>query len=243
VENLDDASNVQQVTLPLVLRVTREKAADVRRSNDRVFKMFVFALFTALIISVVLAMVLIAEDEATRLIILGIAAAIGVVDFFLIKLIKKQRQNALLMLASDGATVLVVDQYGITIGDRVIPRERITAVIYRLMPASGNTSRPVTRSYEAVIGLDQISALRPGGLAITPRAGSGGEAGSVSFPFKHFLTNDDLPPFLAAAQQISRGYFPVTEISQGGWDAMQRDLGQTRDQIKRTAHRHSVVDR
>src|SRR5690625_7921686 len=87
-------------------------------------------------------MVLIAEDEATRLIILGIAAAIGVVDFFLIKLIKKQRQNALLMLASDGATVLVVDQYGITIGDRVIPRERITAVIYRLMPASGNTSRP-----------------------------------------------------------------------------------------------------
>ncbi len=242
-ENLGDAFNMQQVTLPLVVRVTREKAAEVRRSSERVFKMLVFALFMALIIIVVLALVLIADDGTTRLIILGIAAVVGVVDFFFIKLVKKQRQNALLMLASDGATVLVVDQYGITIGDRVIPRERITAVIYRLMPASSHTPRPVTRSYEAVIGLDQISALRPGGPAITPRPGSGGEAGSVRFPFTHFLTNDDLPPFVAAVQQISRGYFPVTEISQGGWDAMQRDLGQTRDQIKRTAQRHSVAGR
>src|SRR5690625_2684198 len=93
---------MQQVTLPLVVRVTREKSSEMRRSNERVFKMLVFALFMALIIIVVLALVLIADDGTTRLIILGIAAVVGVVDFFFIKLVKKQRQNALLMLASDG---------------------------------------------------------------------------------------------------------------------------------------------
>ena len=174
---------------------------------------------------------------ATRLIILGIAAVIGVIDIFLIKFLKKQRQNALSMLASDGATVLVVDQYGVTIGDRIIPRERITAVIYSPLPIESSTTRPEARTYEAVIGIDQISTLRPGGPFITPRTGTGRETGSVQFPFSHFLSRDDLPPFLAAVRQMSRDYFPVTEISQGGWPAMQRELGQTRDDIKKAAQR------
>ncbi|HLS03571.1 MAG TPA: hypothetical protein VK030_02310 [Actinomycetales bacterium] len=57
----------------------------------------------------------------------------------------------------------------------------------------------------------------------------------MQFPFSHFLSRDDLPSFLAAVRQISRDYFPVTEISQGGWPAMQRELGQTRDDIKKVA--------
>lgn len=212
------------------------------RGSDRVFNMIGFAVFSGLLMAVVMIWVLFADDMTMRLAVLGVAAVIAVFDIFLIKFLKKQRQGDLSMLASDGATVLVVDQYGVNVGDAVIPRERITAVIYRALPAEGHAARPEARTYEAVIGLDQISTLRSGGPAITPRPGSGGEAGSLRFPFSHFLSRENLAPFLDAVRQISRDFFPVTEIAPGAWSAMQRELGESRADIKAAAQRHRARD-
>lgn len=245
-ENITENQTPQNVALPLVLSTTREDAEAASQGSARVIKLIGFAMFSVIVIGLIIALVFVAKDTQTRLIVIGFAAAIAAADFYLITIFKKQRENNRALLASDGATVLVVDQYGIRVGDKALPRERITAVVYRRVVAQETSSlNNGAPAYEIAIGLDQVSTLSPDGLAVRPRSAgttgleSGHDAGSLAFNFTQHLSHTDLPRFLAAAEQVSAGGFPVGEINNAFWVRIQAEFGASREHIKNAATKYA----
>ena len=234
VENLEENQPSSQVTLPLVLRTTREKAEQVVKGAARIPAIMAFALFSGTITAAVVAIIVVAKDAKTTLLIAGLAIMALIVDLFLVTFVKKRSAATAATLSSDGATIFVVDQHGIKVGDKVLPRERITAVVYRRIRPEHSGAQTREDIHHMDIGLDQISSILPGGIEITPRPGTGNEAGSIGFTFNQFLSAEELPAFLNAVNQISQGFFPVAEINNAHWLRVRKTVGASRDEIKQS---------
>lgn len=218
---------------PLVLSVERERVDDLQRFQARRVAMLAFSFGSGLIIMTVLALIFIASNTTEILVILGIAVAIGIADVFVLRLIKKNIMRGSNTLAADGSTVVVVDQYGIKIGEAIFPRDRITCIFAKefATPHHSPNSAPAG-GIEVLIGLDQISTLRIVDAKITPSSGSGNDAGFYRFTFNHYLNRKDLPKFLRAAEQMSAQAFPVHRITHPvQWAQALRAPGKNRVEI------------
>ena len=232
-ENSENDYRAGIPALPLVLSVNRERVQDLQRFQARRVAMLAFSFGSGLIIMTVLALMFIASNTTEVLVILGIAVAIGIADVFVLRVIKKNIMRGENILASDGSTVVVVDQYGIKIGEAVLPRDRITCIFAKEIetPHHSPNGAPAA-DIEVLIGLDQISTLRFVDAKITLSSGSGNEAGCYRFTFNHYLDRKDLPKFLRAAEQVSARAFPVHRATQPvQWAQALRAPGKNRVEI------------
>lgn len=198
---------------PAVFSVPREKVERIRRNQARVGKMIVFAVISGLIMATVVLLVALRDDPQTIFLILGIIVLVDIGALLGLRAIRKTREQTNQVLAADGSTVLVVDQYGIRVGDRQYPRDRITAVGFNeVLPSEAGRASADQWTINIFIGLNYISTLNTAGLKSQPYAGDS-NAATVSFIFNIYLEREELPRFLQAATALSRGEFPVGRVT------------------------------
>lgn len=237
VENTQNYYRAGVPSLPLVLSVNRERVEDIQSAKARMLKMMVFAFAFGLVIMTSLALFFIATNTTEVLIILGIAALIGIADIFVVKTLKKTHQRSSGALAADGSTVIVVDQAGIRVGDTTFPRDRITCVFAHENAGSTQTQQGLGGSLiNVMIGLDQVSTMQLPNVKLTRTSGSGTDTGYYVFNFDHYLKRAELDTFLAGAEQVSARSFPVAKATDAiQWAKAQRAPGSSRVEIWNTA--------